>query len=77
MKTRKYGVSIMSPFATALHHYASQPNGLQRLQCLRLALSTHQRLTVAASGVPDLRVDEEIREIDDLCVSVFSSAAIS
>ena len=56
----------MSPFEVALHNYANAPHGLEKLMCLRSALSAHQESSAAASGRVDEGLNGQIRAIDRL-----------
>lgn len=54
----------MSSFETALRHYAAAAHGIEKLNCLRSALLTHQAISTAAMGKPDSGLNEQIEAID-------------
>ena len=54
----------MSSFDQALSHYAEQAHGIEKLNCLRAALLTHQVITTATSGQPDAAIDSQIKKIE-------------
>jgi hypothetical protein len=66
MNLKHHGVCIMSPFETALQHCANAPHGIEKLMCLRSALSAHQAISTAATGVVDEGLNGQIRAIDGL-----------
>lgn len=74
---KHHGVSIMSPFQTAIHHSASQPHGIQKLMCLRSALCAHQTIATVASGVADEGLNSQIREIDGFLQSQFDEELLA